>query len=194
MASSSSAVLLQQTTTSAIAASSYSGNAMQQVRMGVRQQQQLSHSTMSHFGGGVAEILVASRKTEALHLKGSGKVSLLRVSAIKDASAQQDSLKRAVAKKVIELVKSGMVVGLGTGSTSCMAIEELGALISQNKLKNIVGVATSYQSRVIARQFGVKTVDLNDVNHIDLAFDGADEVPCHHPPRLFISQLNAACF
>jgi hypothetical protein len=188
MASSSLAVLLQQTTTSAIAASSYCGNAMQQVRMGVRQQQQLSHSAMSHFGGGMAEILVASRKTKALHLKGSGKVSLLRV------SAQQDSLKRAVAKKVIELVKSGMVVGLGTGSTSYMAIEELGALISQNKLKNIVGVATSYQSRVIARQFGVKTVDLNDINHIDMAFDGADEVPCHHPPCLFISQLDAACF
>ena len=98
-----------------------------------------------------------------------------RVHAIKDPSSQ-DSLKRAVAKKAIELVKSGMVVGLGTGSTSSMAIEELGKLISQNKLKDVVGVATSYQSRVLARQFGVKTVDLNDVNHIDIAFDGADEV------------------
>lgn len=103
-----------------------------------------------------------------------------RVHAIKDPSSQ-DSLKRAVAKKAIELVKSGMVVGLGTGSTSSMAIEELGKLISQNKLKDVVGVATSYQSRVLARQFGVKTVDLNDVNRIDIAFDGADEVsvcPC----------------
>lgn len=97
------------------------------------------------------------------------------VVALKDPAAQ-DGLKRAVAKKAIELVKSGMVVGLGTGSTSSMAIEELGALIKANKLKDIVGVATSYQSKVLARQFGVKTVDLNDVNHIDLAFDGADEV------------------
>lgn len=97
------------------------------------------------------------------------------VVALKDPAAQ-DSLKRAVAKKAIELVKSGMVVGLGTGSTSSMAIEELGSLIKANKLKDIVGVATSYQSKVLARQFGVKTVDLNDVNHIDLAFDGADEV------------------
>jgi hypothetical protein len=92
-----------------------------------------------------------------------------------DASTQ-DNLKRAVARKAVELVKSGMIVGLGTGSTASMAIEELGKLISQNKVKDVVGVATSYQSRVLARQFGVKTVDLNDVNHIDVAFDGADEV------------------
>ncbi|XP_024356503.1 uncharacterized protein [Physcomitrium patens] len=98
-----------------------------------------------------------------------------QVVALKDPSSQ-DNLKRAVAKKAIELVKSGMVVGLGTGSTSSMAIEELGNLIQANKLKDIVGVATSYQSKVLARQFGVKTVDLNDVNHIDIAFDGADEV------------------
>ncbi|CAK9881741.1 unnamed protein product [Sphagnum jensenii] len=92
-----------------------------------------------------------------------------------DAGIQQN-LKRAVAKKAVELVKSGMIVGLGTGSTSSMAIEELGKLIAQNKLKDILGVPTSYQSRVLARQFGVKTVDLNDVNHVDIAFDGADEV------------------
>lgn len=89
----------------------------------------------------------------------------------------QDSLKRAVARKAVELVQPGMVVGLGTGSTSSMAIEELGKL-AQNKLKDVQFVATSYQSRVLSRQFGVKTVDLNDVNHIDIAFDGADEVRC----------------
>ncbi|GLJ48393.1 hypothetical protein SUGI_1021600 [Cryptomeria japonica] len=88
----------------------------------------------------------------------------------------QDSLKRAVAKKAMELIKPGMVVGLGTGSTASMAIEELGKLIQQGKLKNVIGVGATYQSRVLARQFGVKTVDLNDVNHIDIALDGADEV------------------
>lgn len=113
------------------------------------------------------------------------------VVALKDPSAQ-DGLKRAVAKKAIELVKSGMVVGLGTGSTSSMAIEELGLLIKANKLKDIVGVATSYQSKVLARQFGVKTVDLNDVNHIDLAFDGADEVRLLHH-FLFSDDLLTMC-
>ncbi|KAH9317856.1 hypothetical protein KI387_019625, partial [Taxus chinensis] len=88
----------------------------------------------------------------------------------------QDNLKRAVAKKAMELVKPGMVIGLGTGSTASMAIEELGKLIQQGKLKDVLGVGVTYQSRVLARQFGVKTVDLNDVNHIDIALDGADEV------------------
>ncbi|KAI5080861.1 hypothetical protein GOP47_0004044 [Adiantum capillus-veneris] len=88
----------------------------------------------------------------------------------------QVSLKRAVAKKVVELIKPGMIVGLGTGSTASLAIEEMGKLIQKGKLKDVVGVGVSYQSRVLARQFGVKTADLNDVNTIDLAFDGADEV------------------
>lgn len=88
----------------------------------------------------------------------------------------QDSLKRAVAKRAVELVKPGMVIGLGTGSTASLAIEELGKLVQQGKLKDVLGVGTSYQSRVLARQFGVKTVDLNDVIQIDIAFDGADEV------------------
>ncbi|PIA60105.1 hypothetical protein AQUCO_00400773v1 [Aquilegia coerulea] len=88
----------------------------------------------------------------------------------------QDALKRALAKKAVGLVKSGMVVGLGTGSTASLAIEELGRLIKQGKLKDVVAVGANYQSRVLARQFGVKTVDLNDINIIDIAFDGVDEV------------------
>ncbi|XP_043693447.1 ribose-5-phosphate isomerase A-like [Telopea speciosissima] len=88
----------------------------------------------------------------------------------------QDASKRALAKKAVGLVKSGMVVGLGTGSTASLAIEELGRLLSQGKLKDVVAVGANYQSRVLARQFGVKTVDLNDVNNIDIALDGADEV------------------
>lgn len=46
----------------------------------------------------------------------------------------QDKLKREVAKKAVQLVKPGMVVGIGTGSTSCMAIEELAALINSGKV------------------------------------------------------------
>ncbi|KAH7352127.1 hypothetical protein KP509_19G031100 [Ceratopteris richardii] len=69
-----------------------------------------------------------------------------------------------------------MIVGLGTGSTASLAIEEMGKLFQKGKLKDVVGVGMSYQSKVLARQFGVKTADLNDVNTIDFAFDGADEV------------------
>ncbi|KAK9082073.1 hypothetical protein Syun_031472 [Stephania yunnanensis] len=88
----------------------------------------------------------------------------------------QDAIKRALAKKAVGLVKSGMVVGLGTGSTASIAIQQLGTLITQGKLKNVVAVGANYQSRVLARQYGVKTVDFNDINNIDIVFDGADEV------------------
>lgn len=47
----------------------------------------------------------------------------------------QNTLKRVVAKRVVELVKPGMVIGLGTGSTTSLAIEELGKLIQQGKVE-----------------------------------------------------------
>ncbi|KAJ7551493.1 hypothetical protein O6H91_06G017600 [Diphasiastrum complanatum] len=139
-------------------------------------------SRLPHHTGGVSLFRNGSKAQDL-----TGLLSLCRRSTVKALAAPaqaapvsdpvlQEALKRAVAKKAVELVKPGMIVGLGTGSTSSMAIEELGKLISKGKLKDVIGVPTSYQSRVLARQFGVKTVDLNDVNHIDLAFDGADEV------------------
>ncbi|XP_058078493.1 uncharacterized protein LOC131226783 [Magnolia sinica] len=103
-------------------------------------------------------------------------LSISAVSQSVTTPEAQDALKRALAKRAVGLVKSGMVIGLGTGSTASLAIEELGKLIKQGKLKDVVGVGANYQSRVLARQFGVKTVDLNDINHIDIAFDGVDEV------------------
>ncbi|KAF5750293.1 ribose-5-phosphate isomerase 3 chloroplastic [Tripterygium wilfordii] len=111
---------------------------------------------------------------------GVSKRSLrLPVSAISQNSTtaeSKDALKRALAKRAVGLVKSGMVIGLGTGSTASVVVEELGKLIRQGQLKDIFAVAANYQSRILAKQFGVKTVDLNDVNAIDIAFDGADEV------------------
>eukprot|EP00252_Welwitschia_mirabilis_P018392 TRINITY_DN40890_c0_g1_i1.p1 TRINITY_DN40890_c0_g1~~TRINITY_DN40890_c0_g1_i1.p1 ORF type:complete len:305 (-),score=67.22 TRINITY_DN40890_c0_g1_i1:480-1394(-) len=108
---------------------------------------------------------------------GRGRLRSFRVAASQTLNpAIQDVLKRSVAKKAMELIKPGMIVGLGTGSTASMAIEELGKLIQSGKLKDVVGVGITYQARVLARQFGVKTVDLNDVNYIDIALDGTDEV------------------
>ena len=48
----------------------------------------------------------------------------------------QEKLKREVAKKAVQLIKPGMIVGIGTGSTSCMAIEELAKLINTGKVRN----------------------------------------------------------
>ncbi|XP_068659549.1 uncharacterized protein [Aristolochia californica] len=119
----------------------------------------------------------AKRVSRCCYLKRKGMtISMSSASTNVAVAEARDALKRALAKKAVGLIKSGMVVGLGTGSTASVATEELGKLIRQRKLKDIVAVGANYQSRVLARQFGVKTIDLNDVNQIDIAFDGVDEV------------------
>ncbi|KAJ6921382.1 hypothetical protein NC652_015326 [Populus alba x Populus x berolinensis] len=88
----------------------------------------------------------------------------------------QESTERILARKAVELVKSGMVIGLGSGTAISMVMEELGRLIREGKLKDIIAVGGNYQSRVLATQFGVTIVDLSGVSKIDIAFDGVDEV------------------
>ncbi len=86
----------------------------------------------------------------------------------------------AVAKRVsgieaAKLVKDGSIVGLGTGSTAAHAIEELGRRIREEGLR-ILGIPTSYQAAELARRGGIPIGTLDDVDHVDIALDGADEV------------------
>uniref|UniRef100_A0A2P2KE80 Putative ribose-5-phosphate isomerase 3ic n=1 Tax=Rhizophora mucronata TaxID=61149 RepID=A0A2P2KE80_RHIMU len=81
-----------------------------------------------------------------------------RSSLLECSQNSQDSLRRALAKRAVALVKSEMVIGLGTGSTLSLVIEELGKLIREGKLKNIVAVGANYMSRIVARQLGMATV------------------------------------
>ena len=55
----------------------------------------------------------------------------------------QDDLKRLAADKAVEYVKSGMILGLGTGSTTALVVAKLGALLSSGELSDIIGVPTS---------------------------------------------------
>jgi ribose 5-phosphate isomerase A len=68
------------------------------------------------------------------------------------------------------------VVGLGTGSTTVMAIQAIGERLQKGEITNIKGVPTSFQSIVLARQLGIPLVSLDEVTKIDIAIDGADEV------------------
>ena len=87
-----------------------------------------------------------------------------------------EELKKAVAKKALEFVEDDMVVGLGTGSTTAYFIEYLGKLIMEGELEEVYGVPTSYQSRLLAIENGIPVVSLDEVDAIDIAVDGADEV------------------
>jgi ribose 5-phosphate isomerase A len=87
----------------------------------------------------------------------------------------QDEAKRAVAKRAVEFVRDGMVVGLGTGSTATLFIRELAA----RKLK-IRCVASSDASHDLAQSLGMEVATLKELPELDVYIDGADEVCAEH--------------
>jgi len=84
--------------------------------------------------------------------------------------------KRAAAERAAEFVESGMVVGLGTGSTAIFAIRRIGALLRSGVLRDLVGVPTSAATEEEARQLGIPVHETDGSREIDLTIDGADEV------------------
>jgi ribose 5-phosphate isomerase A len=72
-------------------------------------------------------------------------------------------------------VESGMVVGLGTGSTVAYSIKELGRRVREEELE-ILGVVTSYQSEMLAIEAGIPLVTLAQHSELDIAIDGADQI------------------
>ena len=92
-----------------------------------------------------------------------------------DFTDKKTLVKQRVALEAARLVPDGAVVALGTGSTAAFAIEELGRRIRAEGLA-IRGIPTSYQAAMLARQFGIPLTTLDDVDHLDIAIDGADEV------------------
>src|SRR5512137_1876434 len=93
---------------------------------------------------------------------------------MKEANANADA-KRAAGEAAAELVKSNMVVGLGTGSTVAWTIKRLGELVKEEGL-DFYGVPTSYQAEDLAIASGIKLTTLNQCPELDLAIDGADQV------------------
>ena len=81
--------------------------------------------------------------------------------------------KRAAGEAAAALVESGMVVGLGSGTTMRFAIEALAVRVREQGLR-FVGVPTSVAAGALARQLGLALTELDGV--LDLAIDGADEV------------------
>jgi ribose 5-phosphate isomerase A len=84
--------------------------------------------------------------------------------------------KQAAAAKAVGFIESGMVVGLGGGSTAAFAVRRIGELLRQGRLRDVVGVPCSNQVKAAARQAGIPLTTLEDCASIDLTIDGADEV------------------
>jgi ribose 5-phosphate isomerase A len=85
-------------------------------------------------------------------------------------------MKQEVGKAAAAMVESGSIVGLGTGSTTAFAIQFVGERLQSGEIKDIIGVPTSFQAEVLAKQYGIPLTTLDAIDHIDIAIDGADEV------------------
>ncbi|WP_418128974.1 MULTISPECIES: ribose 5-phosphate isomerase A [Staphylococcus] len=87
----------------------------------------------------------------------------------------KDQLKKSTFKDALAQIQDGMVIGIGSGSTIELLIPELATKLQQESIE-ITGVCTSNKTAFIAKEHGIKIFDVNDVQHIDIAIDGADEI------------------
>jgi len=84
---------------------------------------------------------------------------------------QKEEIKKQIGKRACEFVQDGMIIGLGTGSTSAAFIEALAY-----SGKKIVATATSLASEQLAFKLGIPCVSLDTLSFVDATFDGADEI------------------
>jgi len=87
-----------------------------------------------------------------------------------------ETLKRLAAYRAVEFISSGMVVGLGHGSTTGFAIEKLAQLLQSGELSDIIAVPCSSEVEGHATHLGIPLTSLEEHPVIDLTIDGADEV------------------
>lgn len=89
-------------------------------------------------------------------------------------------IKRRVGYEAVDrTVRSGMKLGLGTGSTAVHAVRRVAELLADGTLRDIVAVPTSFGTRIECQRLGIPLRDLNDPDidgRLDLAIDGSDEV------------------
>ena len=81
----------------------------------------------------------------------------------------------ALSSDALKLIKNNQVIGLGSGRAATLLVKSLAKLI---KLKNynIKGIPTSLQIKLVAEKAGIELIESDQVNHIDIVFDGADQI------------------
>lgn len=84
--------------------------------------------------------------------------------------AQQDALKKAAGIEAAKLIQNGMIAGLGTGSTVRFLVDELGRRVKEEGLE-FTGVTTSRRTQEQAEGYGIKIVNIDDVDHIDVTIE-----------------------
>jgi ribose 5-phosphate isomerase A len=87
-----------------------------------------------------------------------------------------NTLKKEAAERAVEYIRDGMIVGLGTGSTTQFALQKIGELVQQGVFKNIKGIPSSQHTEQKALSLKIPLTNLNEHPQIDLTIDGADEI------------------
>ena len=86
-----------------------------------------------------------------------------------------DSAIKALSNDALKFVKDDYVIGLGSGRAATTLVKSLALLIKEKKY-NIIGVPTSLQIKLIAQENKIPIVESDQINHIDIVFDGADQI------------------
>jgi ribose 5-phosphate isomerase A len=90
--------------------------------------------------------------------------------------ADLERFKRSAAEHALSYIQSGMIVGLGTGSTATHLLRVLAEALRDGRLRDVVGVPTSDAIAALAQQLGMTIATLDERPRLDLALDGADEI------------------
>jgi ribose 5-phosphate isomerase A len=88
---------------------------------------------------------------------------------------EQQSEKKLAGEEAVKFIETGMIVGLGTGSTVRYTIEKLAQRIHNEGLE-IKGVSTSTSTTALSEELGIPLLSLSDTDEIDVTIDGADEI------------------
>jgi ribose 5-phosphate isomerase A len=90
-----------------------------------------------------------------------------------------EELKKVAAAAAVDEIQSGMILGLGTGSTAAPMVDELGRRLRAGQLQQIIGIPTSEKTAQQARSLHIPLTTLDEHPQIDLTIDGADEIDPH---------------
>ena len=80
----------------------------------------------------------------------------------------QDRLKKEAGISAVDFIESGMVLGLGTGTTTRFALEEIGKRYKEGRLKDIVGIPSSLDTDKRAKELGIPIITFDDKQELDL--------------------------
>jgi ribose 5-phosphate isomerase A len=87
---------------------------------------------------------------------------------------EQELMKKQVGERAVDFVEDGMILGLGSGSTAYWMMKKLGERVTKGL--SVMGIPTSTRTEGWAKEFGVPLTDFTQVDKIDLAIDGANEI------------------